>query len=301
MDKLTEMAVFTEVARRGSFSAAARQLRLSPSSVSKLITRLEERLGARLFNRTTRQVSLTEGGEAFLQRCVEILDDIEDAEELLVGYGREPKGVLTVNSTAGFAQHCLLPLLPQFQQLYPHLSINLQVSGITVDLVAEGVDVAIRMGELKDTSLVARKLCESPRVICASPEYLKAHGTPKNVGDLKNHNCLLLSTASVFNQWALTTTRGRKVVEVSGNFITDKVDILLQHALQGGGLVRLAEFMVEEDIAASRLVPVLEKCNREVQMVHAVFPHRQHLPSKVRVFVDFLVTSLPFKCLEQDS
>jgi len=298
MDKLTEINVFIEVARRGSFSAAARQLQLSPSAISKLITRLEERLGARLFNRTTRQVSLTEGGEVYFQRCVSIAADIEDAEELLVGYGREPKGVLTVNSTAGFAQHCLLPHLPQFQERYPHLTVNLQVSGETVDLVAEGVDVAIRMGELKDTSLVARKLCESPRIICASPDYLERCGTPTKPADLKQHNCLRLSTALVFNQWGFTTNRGRQTVEVEGNFITDKVDVLHQHALQGGGLVRLAEFMVEEDIAAGRLIPVMAKCNREVQMVHAVFPHRQHLPSKVRVFVDYLVESLPFKCLE---
>lgn len=298
MDKLTEMSVFTEVARRGSFSAAARQLGLSPSAVSKLITRLEERLGARLFNRTTRQVNLTEGGHAFLERCVAILDDIDDAEELLVGYGREPKGLLTVNSTAGFAQHCLLPLLPRFQSLYPQLSINLQVSAITVDLVAQGVDVAVRMGELKDTALVARKLCESPRIICASPEYLEKHGEPKSARDLEKHNCLRLGSAPVFNHWALTGSRGRQVIDVKGDFVADKVDILHQHALQGGGLVRLAEFMVQEDIARGLLVPVLQKANREMQAVHAVFPHRRHLPSKVRVFVDFLVEWLPLRCLE---
>jgi len=292
MEKLTEMSVFAEVARRGSFSAAARQLHQSPSAVSKLVTRLEKRLGARLFNRTTRQVSLTEGGEVYLQRCLAILDDIEDAEEVLVGYGREPKGHLTINSTAGFAQHCLLPLLPQFQQRYPHLSIDLQVSGDTIDLVAQGVDIAVRMGELKDTSLVARKICESPRVICASPSYLKQYGTPHCAEDLSQHNCLRLSTVPVFNKWALSTSNDRQVVDVSGNFFTDKVDILHMHALQGGGLVRLAKFVVEEDIAAGRLVPVLVSSNQEVQEVHAVYVHRQHLPSKIRVFVDFLLQNL---------
>jgi len=293
MEKLTEMSVFAEVARCGSFSAAARQLQQSPSAVSKLITRLEKRLGARLFNRSTRQVSLTEGGEVYLRRCLTILEDIEDAEEVLVGYGREPKGRLTINSTAGFAKHCLLPLLPQFQQLYPHLSIDLQVSGDTIDLVAKGVDVAVRMGDLDDTSLVARKLRESPRIICASPSYLEKYGIPQCAADLRQHNCLRLSTAPVFNKWVLTDSGGRQVVDVSGDFITDKVDVLHMHALQGGGLVRLAKFVVEEDIDAGRLVPVLVDSNQEVQGVHAVYVHRQHLPSKIRVFVDFLLQNLP--------
>mgnify|MGYP000632396608 CR=1 FL=1 len=295
---MTEMTVFTRVAQLGSFSAVARELRMSPSAVSKLITRLEERLGARLLNRTTRQVKLTEGGDAFLQRCLTILNDVEGAEELLAGFGREPRGVLTVNCTADFAQHCLVPLLPHFYSLYPHLQLTLQVSGSTVDLVAQGVDVAIRMGALKDTSLVARKLCESRRIICASPNYLQIQGEPKTAKDLESHNCLCMSSAPSFNQWSLTTPCGREVVDVRGNFSADKLDILHQHALQGGGLVRLAEFMVEADIATGRLVPVLENCNREVQMVHAVFPHRQHLPSKVRVFVDYLVEYLPFRCLD---
>jgi len=298
MSKLTEMSVFTAVAQKGSFTSAARELGLSPSAASKLVTRLEERLGARLLNRTTRQVRLTEGGEVFLQRCVAILDDIEGAEELLTGFGREPKGTLTVNSTAGFARHCLLPLLPRFQATFPHLQINLQVSPTAVDLIATGVDVAIRMGELKDTSLIARKLCESRRIICASPGYLEIHGEPRNSADLEGHDCLCMSSTPSFNQWKLNTPRGRKLVEVEGSFSADKVDMLHQHALQGGGLVRLEEFMVEADISAGRLVPVLEQYNNEMQPVHAVFPHRQHLPSKVRVFVDFLVEFLPFRCLE---
>ncbi len=297
MNKLTEMAVFTAVAQRGSFSAAARELEMSPSATSKLVTRLEERLGARLLNRTTRQVRLTEGGEAFLQRCVAILDDIEGAEELLAGYGREPKGLLTVNSTAGFATHCLLPLLPRFQMMYPHLQIHLQVGPTAVDLIAAGVDVAVRMGELKDTSLVARKLCESRRIICASPDYLATHGEPKSAAELQKHNCLRMSSTPAFNQWKLNTSRGRKLIDVTGDFSADKVDMLHQHALQGGGLVRLEEYMVEADIAAGRLIPVLEQCNQEVQLIHAVFAHRQHLPSKVRVFVDYLVDFLPFRCL----
>jgi DNA-binding transcriptional LysR family regulator len=297
LDKLLEMTVFVEVARAGNFSAAARALNLTPSAVSRLVTRLERRLGARLFNRTTRLVKLTEAGEAYLQPCVTVLDQINDAEELLAGFGTEPRGVLTVNSTADFAKYCLLPILPRFKALYPHLKFNLQVTGVMVDLVAEGVDVALRMGELKDSSLVARKLCESRRIICASPEYLAIHGEPAKPRDLLEHNCLRMSSAPAFNQWALSTTRGRKLIDVTGDFLADKIDMLHQHALQGGGLARLAEFTVAEDIESGRLVPVLAEYNREVQLVHAVYPHRQYLPSKVRVFVDFLLACLPLRCI----
>lgn len=297
MDRLTEMITFREVAQRGGFSAAARQLKLSPSAVSKLISRLEARLGVRLLNRTTRQVKPTEGGEAFLQRCILILDEIESAEDLLAGYGREPRGMLTVNCTADFARYCLLPLLPHFKALYPQLKLTLQVSGATVDLVAEGVDVAVRMGELRDTSLVARKLFSSPRIICASPDYLAAHGVPEKISDLEKHNCLRMSTAPGFNRWGLTSSRGRQIISVNGDFQADKVDLLHQHALLGGGLVRLAAFMVAEDIAAGRLVRVLDGYNREVQEVHALYLHRRHLPEKIRVFVDYLLEYLPHSAL----
>nr|WP_240946306.1 LysR family transcriptional regulator [Pseudomaricurvus alkylphenolicus] len=295
---MTEMSVFVEVARAGSFSAAARVLKLSPSAVSKLVTRLEHRLGTRLFNRTTRQVKLTEAGEAYLQRCVSILDQIDDAEELLAGFGREPRGLLTVNSTADFAKYCLVPVMPLFRAQFPQLKFSLQITPVMVDLVAEGVDVALRMGELKDSSLVARKLCESRRIICASPDYLAIYGEPKKAADLRDHNCLTMSGAPTFNQWTLKTSKGRETIQVDGDFIADKVDMLHQHALQGGGLVRLAEFTVEADIAAGRLVPVLERCNQEVQEVHAVYPHREHLPSKVRVFIDFLLEHLPMRCMD---
>jgi DNA-binding transcriptional LysR family regulator len=154
------------------------------------------------------------------------------------------------------------------------------------------------MGELKDSSLVARKLCESRRIICASPDYLTIYGEPKKAADLRDHNCLTMSGAPTFNQWTLKTSKGRETIQVDGDFIADKVDMLHQHALQGGGLVRLAEFTVEADIAAGRLVPVLERCNQEVQEVHAVYPHREHLPSKVRVFIDFLLEHLPMRCMD---
>lgn len=289
MDKITEMQVFATAARQGGFSAAARELNLSPSAVSKLVTRMEERLGVRLFNRTTRALHLTEGGQGFLARCVEILADIEEAEELLTGYGKALKGTLRVNSSSGFSQHQLIPLIPEFQRRYPELNLELHLTGKPVDLVAENVDLAIRLGALKDGSLVAKKLGESPRIICASPAYLACYGTPRTPAELLEHCCLRLSTSEHFNQWCLTTRHGPQVQEVKGRFVTDNVEALHRLALHGGGIARLSAFMVGEDIKAGRLVPLLEPYNREVQVIHAVYPHRRYLPAKVRVFVDYLL------------
>lgn len=274
---------------------------------------MEQRLGVRLFNRTTRTLRLTEGGQVFLARCEEILTDIDKAEEALTEYGQIPKGVLRINSSSGFAKHQLIPLIPELQRRYPQLEINLQLTGQAVDLVAEGVDLAIRLGTLQDTNLVARKLAESRRIICASPDYIAAYGTPEIPSDLKRHNCLRLSTSDQFNHWRLTAsdtkdinglfvtndtnekkedcfgTDRTEVIEAKGSFVTDNVDALHELVLQGGGIARLSAFMVGKDIQAGRLIPLLENHNKEIQLIHAIYPHRNYLPVKVRVFIDFLL------------
>lgn len=289
MDKSSEMSVFVEVARKGSFSAAARRLQLSPSAVSKLITRMEERLGSRLFNRTTRNLSLTEGGQLYFRRCTAILADIEAAEELLSGYQQAPRGELSVSCSPGFARFQLLPLIPRFLERYPELELNLQATGAKVDLLSNNIDVAIRLGNLKDSSLVARRLGQSHRIICASPDYLAKHGTPKKPDDLVQHNCLTISTDKEFNRWTLTRGNRQQVVPVSGNLVSNSVDSLYQMALQGLGIINLAEFIVGADLRAGHLVPLLKSYQSDSQLMHAVYPHRRHLPAKVRVFVDFLV------------
>lgn len=288
MDKWTEMQVFVESVRRGSFSAAGRQLELSPSAISKLLSRLESRLGVRLINRTTRNLSLTEGGERYFKRCLEILADIEDAEDALTGFVREPAGTLRINSTPGFAKHQLLPLMAEFQARYPRLTLEFQLTGQAVDLVAEGVDLAIRLGELRDTSLVGRKLGESRRLVCASPRYLDARGRPARPSDLLQHDCLRLSTSELFNQWQFTGAAGTEQIDVRGRFVTDNVDALHEYARLGGGIARLSVFMVAADIEAERLVPLLTDYDIEKQLIHAVYPHRKHLPAKVRVLLDYL-------------
>lgn len=283
------MQVFVESVNQGGFSAAGRQLSLSPSAVSKLITRLENRLGVRLFNRTTRLVNLTEAGQAFYKRCVEILEEVENAETSITGFGHVPKGILRINSTPGFFKHQLLPIMFEFQRLYPQLIVDFQLTGQPIDLINDGVDLAIRLGVLKDTSLVARKLGESNRIVCASPLYLKNNGIPSTPTALLKHNCLRLSTSDVFNQWKFSYDEKEEEIATKGNFITDNVDALYEYTLMGGGIARLSSFMIGEDIKAGRLVPILKNYTIEKQQIHAVFPHRKYLPAKVRVLLDYLI------------
>lgn len=299
MAKWTEMQVFVESVRQGSFSAAGRQLDLSPSAVSKLLTRLETRLGVRLLNRTTRMLSLTEGGQIYFNHCVDILAEIDDVEDALTGLVQEPAGTLRINSTHGFAKHQLLPIMPMFQARYPKIKLEFQLSGQAVDLIAEGVDLAIRLGELKDTNLVARKLGESERLVCASPHYIDSKGTPQKPSDLLEHNCLRLSTNEIFNHWQFTSHQsGETKVEtfnVTGSFVTDNVDGLHEYALLGGGIARLSSFMINKDIEAGRLIPLLTNYGIPQQKINALYPHRKHLSAKVRVFLDYLTEQFAAK------
>jgi len=290
MDKHTEMSVFTEVAKLGSFSAAARRLQLSPSAVSKLITRMEHRLDSRLFNRSTRKLSLTEGGQKFYARCEDILAEVEAAEDLLLGYQREPRGILTVTCSPGFAEYQLLPLIPQFLAEYPQVELNLQITGDTADLITQGIDVAIRLGTLQDSSLVARELCKSRRIVCASPAYLSRGNLPEKPTDLENRNCLIVSTGSKFDHWKFSRGRQKQVIAVTGSFVSNTVNAIHELVLQGIGIVNLAEYIVGPDLRSGRLVPLLEDYQAEEQAIHAVYPHRKHLPGKVHAFVDFLLS-----------
>jgi len=290
MNKWEQMQVFVTAVEQGSFSAAARRLQISPSAVSKLISRLEGRLGTRLLNRTTRSLHLTEVGDAFYRRCGEILAELDEAEAAMTSLGQSPKGILRVNSSPGFASHQLLPVLPDFQRRYPDLTVELQLTGKAVDLVTEGVDVAIRLGELEDTSLVARHLGACSRRVCASPEFIQRYGEPDSPDALMHFNCLRLSTHDSFNLWRFRDNDGvaQQLIRVDGTFITDNVDTLYRYLLAGQGIALLAGFMVSDAIADGRLRPLLRDYQTDSQQVHAVYPHRKFLPAKVRVFVEFL-------------
>jgi DNA-binding transcriptional LysR family regulator len=288
----TEMAVFVRSAMLGGFSAAARDLSLTPSAVSKLVTRLEARLGVRLFNRTTRKLSLTPEGAIYLERVKRIVTEIEDAENEVAGFRKRPKGPLRIDVLVAFGRCQLLPALPRFLERHPEIQLQVELSERRVDLVDAGVDLAIRLGELDDSSLVARKICDVERVICASPAYLARRGTPRQPEDLLHHNCLSLSSFPALRRWAFATRRGRQVIAVSGNLAAGDGEALLELAVQGLGIVRLADFLVGPEIAKGRLQPLLVDVHDAtpipLQAVHAY--GRQRSP-KVAAMVEFLLES----------
>jgi DNA-binding transcriptional LysR family regulator len=285
-----DMEVFVRVVETGGFTPAAKALGMTPSAVSKLVSRLEDRLGARLFQRTTRRLSLTEEGQAFHRHAQRIVQDIADAERAVTHMGDAPRGLLRVSAAVTFGLHQIHPLVPEFLSLYPEVRLELNLSDVFVDLVQEGYDMAIRGGPLTDTSLIARKLGDFGRPVVAAPAYLKRHGRPKTPEELKRHNCIAFVQPQL-NLWPFRdpkTGRGY-TVDVSGSVVANNGETVLQMALLGVGLARLGEFSAGDAIKAGKLVPVLEEYDsRDRLMISAVYPSRRHLPPKVSAFVDFL-------------
>jgi len=284
-----EMEVFVRIVEQGGFSAAARVCRMTPSAVSKLVSRLEARLGVRLINRSTRALQLTPEGCSFYERSTRILADIEDAERS-AGAGEKPVGRIRVNTSASYATHILAPILPMFMELYPGITLDLVQTDVVVDLLAERMDVAIRAGPMKSSSLVARKLGETAMVVVASPAYLERFGEPKSIGDLKDHNRLGFGYVRTVEGWPLRDGNGTTVVPAVGRVQASDGEGLRRLALAGAGLARLASITVREDIAAGRLVPVLEHLNPgDKEPFHVIhIGQGGPLPSRIRALLDFL-------------
>lgn len=291
-----EMEVFVLAAELKSFSAAGRKLSLSPSAVSKLVTRIEDRLGARLLVRTTRRLELTPEGEVYLGRARRILSDIAETERIVAEGARVvPRGPLRVNASVGFGERHILPLVPAFLALYPEVELDLTLTDGVIDVIGERTDVAIRSGPLRDSALKARKLLESREVVIASPDYLARHGTPRHPADLATHNCLRFNFRRSMDDWPFLSDGGQTAVahEITGNMLVSSGAILRQLCLDGLGLGRIGRFHVEPDIAAGTLVPVLEEFNPgDVEVVHAVFAGHEHLAARIRAFIDFLVETI---------
>lgn len=284
-----EMEVFVRVVELGGFSPAARASRMTPSAVSKLIARLETRLGARLLNRSTRRFILTPEGCAFYERATRILADIEDAERA-AGLGEQPAGRVRVSTSASYATHILAPALPAFLALHPGVTLDVVQTDTVVDLLAERMDVAIRAGPLKSSSLVARKLGETALTIVAAPSYLERCGEPRTIADLEHHNRLGFGYVRAVDGWPLRDEGEVTVVPATGRVQVSDGEGLRQLALAGVGLARLAAFTIRADIAAGRLVPVLEHLNPgDREAFHAVYVGQGGpLPSRVRALLDFL-------------
>lgn len=287
-----EMEVFVRVVELGGFSPAARAARMTPSAVSKLITRLETRLGSRLLSRSTRQLQLTPEGCAFYERATRILADIEDAERA-AGAGEQAAGRVRVNASASYANHILAPVLPDFMNLHPGVTLDIVQTDAVVDLVAERADVAIRAGPLKSSALVARKLGETALMIVAAPSYLDRWGEPRSIADLQAHNRLGFGYARAVDGWPLRGEGETVVVPATGRVQASDGEGLRHLALSGVGLARLAAFTVREDIAAGRLVPVLGDLDTgEREAFHAIHVGQGGpLPSRVRALLDFLAAN----------
>ncbi|WP_331375093.1 LysR substrate-binding domain-containing protein [Sinorhizobium chiapasense] len=288
-----EMEVFVSAAELQSFSAAGRRLRLSPSAVSKLITRIEDRLGTRLLVRSTRTMTLTPEGEVYLLRARRILAEIAETEQIVAGGGKlMPRGLLRVNASVGFGERYLLPLVPAFLDLYPEVQLDISLTDGIIGLIEERTDIAIRSGAMDDSSLKARKLLESRRVIVASPSYLETHGIPEAPGDLASHNCFSFNFRRSLNEWPFRNPGSTEIyrLPVSGNSSVNSGMIMRRLCLAGSGLGRVGQFHVQPDIDAGLLVPVLEDYNPEdIELIHAVFAGHEHLAARIRAFIDFLV------------
>jgi DNA-binding transcriptional LysR family regulator len=290
LDRFVGMAVFAKVVDSGSFAAAARHFAMSPAMVSKHVRTLEERLGARLLNRTTRHVSATEVGQNYYERCLRILNDLEDADRAAGDLQAAPRGLLRVTTSVSFGAHRLAPAVADFLVAYPDVAIDLSLHDNYVDLVEERIDIAIRLGQLSDSSLIARKLYEVEMVLCASPAYLEANGTPQRARDLLGHNCLIYTYAAP-RAWTFTDRNGKsEVVRISGRLSANGGDALLALALKDAGLLLAPDYLVDEDLRAGRLVALLPEYKTLQVPVYAVYPHSQHLSAKTRAFIDFLAT-----------
>lgn len=289
VNRFGEMEVFARVVEEGGFSAAARACRMTPSAVSKLVARLEGRLGARLVNRSTRRFQLTPEGAAFYERSVAVLADLEEAERE-ASAGAQPSGRLRVNSNVPVGTHLLLPIVPAFLECHPGVSLDIALTDRVVDLLEDRTDVALRSGPLRSSRLVARKLGQTRLMVVASPAYLARAGTPRTPADLAVHNCLAFSYTRAVNGWPFVRRGRRTVVTPHGNTQISDGEALRSVTLAGLGLARLAEFQVRADLDAGRLVPVLEDYDpAETEDIHAVYVGQgAHLPARVRAFLDFL-------------
>lgn len=291
-DRARELEVFAAVVAGGSFSAAGRTLGLTPSAVSRTIDRIEARLGVRLMLRTTRVLTLTAEGQAYLGAARRILADLDDAERQIADQGA-PRGRLRVSASLSHGRLCIVPLLGAFAARYPHILVDIGLTDAIADIAGGEADVAIRFGVLPDSPLTARRLGKTGRVIVASPDYLARRGTPRAPEELHDHNCLNFNFRRAEPVWPFRRAGRDYALSVHGTIEANNGETLAQLALDGVGITRVGAFSVVDDLAAGRLVPLLEAFNPgDVEQIHAVFVGGANMPARVRVFVDFLAQNL---------
>jgi LysR family transcriptional regulator, regulator for bpeEF and oprC len=289
MDVMQSMTVFRRVVEAKNFSAVARETNMSQSTVSKHIAALEERLGTKLLNRSTRSLKLTEAGKEYYHHCIRILNDFQEAEAS-VGKGKiKPTGTLRISTSAAFGRASILPYLEEFFDTYPDINIDLLFADEYVDLVKQGIDLAIRIGPLEDSTLIARKIGNSPRLVLASPDYLVKHGRPKKPSDLSKHDCLLFSLQKSPDLWFFNSVQqGDESVRVSGRLKASSPDAICDATVQGLGISVMCEWYVREQVKQGRLKVILEDYRPTTYDIHAVYPERKFVPQKVKHMIEFL-------------
>lgn len=288
MGQFRQISTFVEVVARGSLSAAARAEGIAPAMIGRRLDALEARLGVKLLQRTTRKLVLTNEGAAFLEDCQRILSELEDAESAVAERSAKASGHLLVSAPAGFGRQHVAPLLPSFLAEHREVTMNLNLNDRVVDVVGEGVDVAIRIASLSDSTLVGVKLADNQRVLVASPAYLKRHGTPATLADLARHNCLAISSEGSQRGWTFNENGKIVTVKVAGNMVCNDGAVLHDWALAGKGLAWRSMWEVNAEIDDGRLATVLDQYSAPGNDIYAVFAQRRHLPLRIRAFVDFL-------------
>ncbi len=289
MDHLAGIAVFARVAERGSFTAAARDLGLSKSAVSKQVARLEERLGARLLQRTTRRLHLTEVGQVYFERARQVVADAEEAALAVTRLHAEPRGRLRVTAPMSFGVRHLVPALPDYMTRYPEVSVDLELNDRRVDLIEEGFDLAVRVSRLTDSTLIARKFSPCSHAVAATPDYWAKHGRPRHPDDLADHVCMIYDNLPTPGEWRFQGPDRAFSVRVTGPLKSNTGEALLEAALAGLGVAMLPTFIAGEALCEGRLECVLRDFQIEDSNAYAVWPQTRHLSAKVRTFVDFLV------------
>ena len=292
MNILSYLETFSAVVDKGSFTAAADALGISKPVVSKQVSLLEQHLGVQLLHRTTRRLHLTHAGEIFASYAHRIMSEVREAEQSVQPLQHEPQGRLRISAPESLAMSLLPEVLLSFQQQFPKIELDIRISGRMVDLVEEGIDVALRVGKLEDSSLMARRLIPCGFHACASPEYLKKHGKPKLPSELETHNCLIYSQAPHPDSWLFRDDQGRSIsIKVNGNLRSDTGNILMNAAVNGNGIFIAPTFMIARALEEGRLETVLDQYTPVTTGLYAVYPYSKLVSTKVRAFVDFIAES----------
>lgn len=289
MDTLDGMKTVVAVVETGSFTAAGERLDMSKALVSKYVGEVEEKLGARLFNRSTRRLAITEAGQNYYDRVLPLLEEYSELVDDMAGEQAMPKGILRISAPVTFGESHLSPLLAEFIDLYPQLNIDLQLTDRKIDMLQEGVDVVIRIGGVDESNLIARQINSYPLVLCASPEYLAKNGIPQSAEALYQHTCIVDSNFRVGNHWPMADEHGNSVViDVASKISVNSPRAVNEIAVHGGGIALITSTLIEKELASGQLVPILTQYKMMEFGLFAIYPHRRYVSKKVRAFVDFM-------------